>query len=125
MVYNKYFSEANSQKIESFIDGIKRKVSFKSILFVLLTILLSNQTFITDFTPFTFVLFGVASVFNVPLILILISSGISMFVGGTSLMEIANILAFFIVFTLITALINIEGISKKFSVFIKFIIFKI
>ena len=122
MVYNKYFSEANSQKIESFIDGIKRKVSFKSILFVLLTILLSNQTFITDFTPFTFVLFGVASVFNVPLILILISSGISMFVGGTSLMEIANILAFFIVFTLITALINIEGISKKFSVFIKFII---
>ena len=57
MVYNKYFSEANSQKIESFIDGIKRKVSFKSILFVLLTILLSNQTFITDFTPFTFVLF--------------------------------------------------------------------
>ena len=91
MVYNKYFSEANSQKIESFIDGIKRKVSFKSILFVLLTILLSNQTFITDFTPFTFVLFGVASVFNVPLILILISSGISMFVGGTSLMEIAKI----------------------------------
>lgn len=122
MVYNKYFNEANSQKIESFIEGVKKKVSFKNILFILLTILLSNQTFITDFSPFTFVLFGVASVFNVPLILILISSGLCMFVGGTNLMAIANLLSFFIVFTLITALINIEGISKRFSVFIKFVI---
>lgn len=122
MVYNKYFNEVNSQKMGNIIEGIKKKVSFKNILFIVLTILLTNQTFITDFSPFTFVLFGVASVFNVPLILILISSGISMFIGGTNLMEIANLLSFFIVFTLITALINIEGVSKRFSVFIKFII---
>ncbi|MDD3303786.1 MAG: SpoIIE family protein phosphatase [Clostridia bacterium] len=122
MVYNKYFNETSSQKVKDVIETVKRKVSFKNILFVLLTILLANQTFITDFSPFTFVLFGVASVFNVPLILVLISSGISLLVGGTNVMEISYILSFFIVFTLITALINIEGISKKISVFIKFII---
>lgn len=122
MVYNKYLDEEETSKISSVLNGIKRIVSFKSIVFVVISLILSSQNFISDFCPFSFVLMGVASVFNVPLILVLVSSVIGIAFGNIGTNTLFMLLGFFVVFSLITALLNIEGISKRYSVFIKFIV---
>lgn len=124
MILNKYIEDNNAifEKISDFFSVIRKRISFKSIFFILLTLVLSNQTFVTDIPPFVYVLFGVASLFDVPLILILISSFVSMFFGEFSNTILAKILSFFVLFTLITSLLNIEGVSKKHAVFIKFLL---
>lgn len=124
MIFNKYVEDNNVifDKISDFTSFIGEKISFKSIFFILLTFVLTNQTFITDIPPFIFVLFGVASLFDVPLILLLISSIVSMMFGSFSNVMLAKVLSFFVLFTLVTSLLNIEGVSKKHSVFIKFLL---
>lgn len=124
MILNKYIEDNNIifEKISYFFYIVKKRISFKSIFFMILSLVLSNQTFITDIPPFVYVLFGVASLFDVPLILILISSLVSIFFGEFSNTILAKILSFFVLFTLITSLLNIEGVSKKHSVFIKFLL---
>lgn len=120
MIYNKYLDEETNDKISSVLSNIKRIINFKSIVFVLISLALSSQNFISDFFPFSFVLLAVASVFNVPLILVLISSVIGMTLGHVESSTLFMLLGFFVIFSLITALLNIEGISKRYSVFIKF-----
>lgn len=122
MIYNKYIDGELSQKFENIFSTLKQRISIKNIVFMIFTILLTNQTFITDVSPFSFVLFAVASVFNVPLILVLGSSVLSLVINSITTVTLLKLLGFFAVFTLVTAILNIEGISKKYSVFIKFLI---
>lgn len=121
MIYNKYLNNDMKSKVSIILDSIKKSISIKNIVFVVLSLVLAGQTFIGDSTPFSFVLFGVASVFNVPLLLVLISSAIGLAFSSITTMLLIKLLAFFVVFTFITALINIEGVSRRYSVFIKFI----
>lgn len=122
MIYNRYIDGEISQKLIGFVSSVRQRISLKNVFFVILTMLLSNQTFITDISPFSYVLFGVASVFNVPLILVLISSVLSLVLGSVTTGIFVKLLAFFTVFTFVTAILNIEGVSRKYSVFIKFIV---
>lgn len=122
MIYNKYLDEETNDKVSSILDNVKRIVNFKSIVFILISLVLSSQNFISDFFPFSFVMLAVASVFNVPLILVLISSAAGMIIGHVSSSVFFTMLGFFILFSVITALLNIEGLSKRHSVFIKFMI---
>ena len=121
MIYNKYLNNDMKSKVSIILDSMKKSISIKNIVFVVLSLVLAGQTFIGDSTPFSFVLFGVASVFNVPLLLVLISSAIGLAFSSITTMLLIKLLAFFVVFTFITALINIEGVSRRYSVFIKFI----
>lgn len=121
MIYNKYLNNDMKSKVSIILDSMKKSISIKNIVFVVLSLVLAGQTFIGDSTPFSFVLFGVASVFNVPLLLVLISSAIGLAFSSITSMLLIKLLAFFVVFTFITALINIEGVSRRYSVFIKFI----
>ena len=123
MILNKYIEESILfEKITDIINQIKKRISFKNVFFVIISLLLANQTFITDISPFTYVLFAVASLFDVPLILVLITSGMSLLLGELSNEVIAKMLSFFVLFTLVTSLLNIEGVSKKYVVYIKYII---
>ena len=123
MILNRYIEDNISfDKISEKFGVIKNKISFKSIFFIILSLTLATQTFITDIPPFVYVLFGVASLFNVPLILVLISSIVPMYFGDMPNVIIAKIFSFFVLFTLITSLLNIEGVSKKYSVYIKYIL---
>ncbi|MDO4283107.1 MAG: SpoIIE family protein phosphatase [Clostridia bacterium] len=121
MIYNKYLDEETNDKVSSITTNIKRIVNFKSIIFILISLALSSQNFISEFFPFSFVMLAVASVFNVPLILVLISSVVGISIGHIGSSTLFMLLGFFVIFSLITALLNIEGISKRYSVFIKFI----
>ncbi len=122
MIYNKYLDEETDEKISSLLTGIRRIVNLKNTIFVMISLILASQNFISDFLPFGFVLLALGSVFNVPLILILISSTIGMVINSVASTNLFMLLGFFVIFSLITALINIEGISKKYSVLIKFVI---
>lgn len=122
MIYNKYLDEETNEKVSSALNSIKRVINIKNIIFVLISLVLSSQNFISEFFPFSFVMLGVASVFNVPLILVLVSSVIGVGISNIGSEALFMLLGFFVLFSLITALLNIEGISKRYSVFIKFMI---
>ncbi len=120
MIFNKSLNEGLYRRFDGISDFFKSKIGVKNFIFVVLSLLLANQGFLNTQSPFSFVLFGVASVFNVPLILVLISSVLSLVIGTVTFSTIAKLFVFFAVFTFITAILNIEGISRKNSVFIKF-----
>lgn len=111
-----------NDKLVGVLNTIKKFINVKNIIFIILSFAMANTSFLGDSSPFSLVLFGVASVFNVPLLLVLISTLIGILIKEVTLNIIIKLLAFFVVFTLITVIVNIEGVSKKLSVFFKFII---
>lgn len=115
-------TQNSNEKITGVVNTIKKFVNIKNIIFIILSFAMSNTSFMGDSSPLLLVLFGVASVFNVPLILVLISSIVGILVQSVSMTVLVKLLSFFIIFTLITVIVNIEGVSKRFSVFIKFMI---
>lgn len=115
-------TQNSNEKITGVVNTIKKFINIKNIIFIILSFAMSNTSFMGDSSPFSLVLFGVASVFNVPLILVLISSIVGILVQSVSMTILIKLLSFFIIFTLITVIVNIEGVSKRFSVFIKFMI---
>ena len=122
MVYNKYLENDFTEKLQIVFDFIKKGINLKNILFIILSIFVSCQSYLGSFEPFSMVIFAVASVFNVPLILVLISSLIGFIINSATIFSIIKLLAFFILFTFITAIVNIEGVSKKYSVYIKLMV---
>ena len=67
-------TQNSNEKITGVVNTIKKFINIKNIIFIILSFAMSNTSFMGDSSPFSLVLFGVASVFNVPLILVLISS---------------------------------------------------
>ena len=88
-------------------------------MFVLFALLLSTKTFMGDFRPFNYVMLAVASAFEVPLLLVLVASSIGLAIGGYT-SSLILLVVFFLLYNLVTAIVNIEGINKKYTVFIKF-----
>lgn len=119
MIYNKYLDNDIDEKVSSVVNTIKKVINFKNIIFVLFALLLSTKTFIGDFRPFNYCLLAIASAFEVPLILVLIASIIGLAVGGHT-SSLILLLVFFLLYNLITAIVNIEGINRKYTIFIKF-----
>ena len=119
MIYNKYLDNDIDEKVTSIFSTIKKIVNFKNILFMVFALLLSTKTLIGDFRPFNYVLLAVASAFEVPLILVLIASVAGLAIGGYSSATVM-LLIFFLLYNLITAIVNIEGINRKYTIFIKF-----
>lgn len=115
-------TQNSNEKITGVVNTIKKFVNIKNIIFIILSFAMSNTSFMGDSSQISLVLFGVASVFNVPLILVLISSIVGILIQSVSMTILVKLLSFFIIFTLITVIVNIEGVSKRFSVFIKFMI---
>lgn len=122
MIYNKYLESGFGEKVSAIFDYIKKGINVPNIIFVIFSLCISSQSFMGSYEPFSIVLFGVASVFNIPLLLVLISSIIGMLFSSLATVTILKVVALFVVFSVITAFINIEGVSKKYGVFIKLII---
>ena len=122
MIYNKYRERGVGDKVSAIFDYIKKGINIPNITFVFFSIMLASQSFMGSYEPFSIVLFGVASVFNIPLLLVLISSIIGLVLGTFTTAAILKVVALFVVFSIITAFINVEGVSKKYAVFIKLIV---
>ena len=122
MIYNKYISNNIYEKLSVIMVGLKKTLNLRNIIFMILSFVMVQESVLGEFTPFSLVLFGVASFFNIPLLLILISSIIGILFSTIATTVIIKLFFFFIIFTLITAFINVEGVSEKTSIFIKVLI---
>lgn len=120
MIYSKYLDNDIDEKVSSVFSTIKKVFSFKNIIFILFAVLLASKTLVGNFMPFNYVVLAVASAFEVPLLLVLISSIIGLAVTGNS-SAIIMLVIFFLLYNLVTAIVNIEGINKKYTIFIKFV----
>ncbi|MDD2376203.1 MAG: SpoIIE family protein phosphatase [Clostridia bacterium] len=123
MVYNEYLEDDILDNDMSHTSQIKKNiVSFKTIVFIVLSIILSMQTLTGGLNPFGYVMLGVASIFNVPLLAVFLSSVLGMIISAFSITEIISLTLFFVIFTFFTVMINVEGISRKYSAMIKLIL---
>lgn len=124
MISNNSYVKTSSflEKISVVFSTLKKFFNIKNFIFIILSFAMANTSFLGSSLPFSLVLFGVASVFNVPLILVLMSTLVGLAIKSISIGILLKLLSFFIIFTLITAIVNIEGVSRKFSVFIKYLI---
>jgi stage II sporulation protein E len=122
MIYNKYFENGIFNKIYMIADFIKKKIDIKSIIFFILSFVITSELIDTKFSLITFALFAVASVFNIPLILVFVSTILGILTSNITQVALLETIGFFVVFTFVTSIINIEGIGKKYAVFIKFMI---
>ncbi len=119
MIYNKYVTNILDSKIFSNLGIFKKIFSLKNILFIILTILLFPQFFMGDISPYGYVVLGVASLFNIPLILVLISSVISTVIFSVSSVVIFKMIMAFALFTILASLINVEGLSRKYVILVE------
>jgi len=123
MVYNEYLEDDILDSSMSHTSQIKKSiVSFKTIVFIALSIILSMQTLTGGLNPFGYVMLGLASIFNVPLLAVFVASAVGMAISAFSITEIVSLTLFFVIFTFFTVMINIEGISRKYSAMIKLIL---
>ncbi len=122
MIYNKYVESDFFEKLNAIWEYLKKGVNLPNVIFIILSLLFSSQSFMGEYQPFQMVLLGAAGVFNVPLILVLLASIIGLAVTKATTLVVVKLLVSFVIFSLITAFINIEGIGKKYSVFIKLLI---
>lgn len=120
MVYSKYFD--TDSKLSIIINAVIKFFNIKNIVFIFFSLILSSQIFIGNYPLFTVILFGVASALSVPLLVVAVPSVIGMTICGMNSTGICEILGIFVIFTIITAIINIQGISKKYEVLLKLII---
>ena len=120
MVYSKYFE--SDSKFSLVINKLRDIFSLKNVIFIILSFIFSTQIFHSDYSQLSVVMLGLASVFNVPLLLIAIFSAIGMIFSTITTSGIIKLVFMFVLFTIITSLINIEGISKKYSTLLKLII---
>lgn len=123
MVLNKYIDNAFTEKgFSSIKNFIKKMVFNKNFAFFILMFMVSMQSFVSNTYPFSYALMAVASLFNVPLLLVLISGILSFLVFNLPATIILKLIIFFVLFSFFTAAINIEGINKKYAVLIKLIL---
>jgi len=117
MVYSRYFESDN--KFISLFSKLKYFFNFKNVVFIIFSFIASSQLFECGYPIFSVAIFGVASVFNVPLLLVGVFSGLGLFITSITSASIFKFLAIFTCFIFVTSLINIEGLSKKYATLLK------
>ena len=120
MIYNKYFE--SESKIMIVLNKLKKIFSLKNVVFIILSFVFSSQIFIGEYSQLSIVMLGVASVFNVPLLVVALPSAVGLVLGNITQSGISELIGIFIIFTLITAIVNVQGLSKKFEVLLKLMI---
>lgn len=123
MIYNQVveddivIDEENMKK-----NKVQKKSIFRFAVIIAMALALSGISLSNNIYPIGYVMLGVASAFNVPLLIVATASLISMLLFGVSFDTILPYLFFFILFTLATAMLNIKGLSKKYGILIKMVI---
>lgn len=119
MVLNKYAENIWLKKVFDKLDYFKKIFLNRNIVFFILTLFLSMQNFIGQTYPFSYAMLAVASLFDIPFLLVIVPAVLGLIIAKVSILYIIKLFIFFILFTIVTTLINIEGVNKKYSVLIK------
>lgn len=123
MIYNEVFEDdividesVNEKKVA------KRKNIYKFLVIFFITAALSTISLSTNIFPIGYVMLGVASAFNVPLLAIAVITVLSMFLFKVSLNVIVPYIFFFVIFTLATAILNVKGLTRKYTILMKMVL---
>lgn len=90
-------------------------MTYKTLVYIVMLILTAPINVIGSY-PGVYVMLGLASVFNIPLIISIVFTAISMLIFSLPGQVVVLYVITFCVYIILTGLINIEGISKKLVV---------
>lgn len=93
-------------------------MTYKSLVYIVMLILTASLNVFGSY-PGSYIMLGLASVFNIPLIISIIFTAISMLVFSIPSNFVILYAITFCIYIILTGLINIEGISKKLVVQVK------
>ena len=102
------------------IEGIKHLFDYKTIPYILVLVLTIMVEFI-GVKPFGVVMLGVATVFKIPLALPFIVTLLSYLIFKADVSLFVNYGITYVLYTIFTSIIEIEGYSKKYVTMIKLI----
>ena len=103
------------KKILEFLKGL---VNSKTLPYIVMLFLTATVGFI-ELKPFAIVLLGVATIFNIPLLVPLVVTLISFLIFKVDMSMFVNYITTYIIYTVLTSIVEIEGFSKKYITLIK------
>ena len=109
--------QTNSTKKE--VKGFfKKLINSKTLPYIIMLFLTATVEFI-GLKPFAFVMLGVATIFNIPLMIPLIITLISFAVFKSDLSLYVNYITTYVIYTVLASIVEIEGFSKKYITLMK------
>ena len=108
----------NQSRFKIVINYLKNMFNYKSLVYIFVLFLTANIE-VMGVRPFIFVMLAVSGVFKINAILPLAVSGVSFFVFRLDMPHIVNFLICYVVYEVLSKLISVEGINKKYSEAIK------
>lgn len=105
-------------RFKQVIETIKRIFDYKTIPYVIVLVLTCMTTFM-GVKPFGIVMLGIATVFNIPLALPLVLTLVCYLVFKADVSMFVNYGLTYVLYTIFTSIIEIEGYSKKYVTMIK------
>ena len=109
--------QTNSPKKEVF-GVFKKLINSKTLPYIIMLLLTATVDFI-GLKPFAFVMLGVATIFNIPLMVPLLVTLVSFAVFKSDLSLYVNYITTYIIYTVLASIVEIEGFSKKYITLMK------
>ena len=100
------------------VETFKSLFDYKTIPYIVVLVLTCMITFM-DVSPFAIVMLGIATVFNIPLALPLVVTLLCYLIFKADVSMFVNYGLTYVLYTIFTSIIEIEGYSKKYVTMIK------
>ena len=107
-----------TNRFKSITDVFKGIFNSRTLPYILVLILVANVSFL-GIRPFGFIMLAVATLFNVPLVVPLIGTLLMYVICKADMSLVINYGIAYVIYTVATSLISIEGFSKKYVTLIK------
>lgn len=104
-----------SKKVFAFFKGL---INSKTLPYIVMLFLIAPVEII-GLKPFAVVLLGTATIFNIPLMIPLVVTLFSLLIFKADISIFINYIATYIIYTVLTSIIEIEGFSKKYITLMK------
>ena len=105
-------------KLDGLVGFIKSVINYKAFVFIVI-LLLSSRIDVLGYHPIPYVMLAVATVFKLPLLLPGVISLLSMIITKAMTTEIVCYVLTYLVYTLVTVVINVQEVSRKVAISIK------
>lgn len=103
---------------KKFLEFFKELVNSKTLPYIVMLFFTATVGFI-GLKPFSFVMLGVATIFNIPLMVPLIVTLASFLIFKADMSMFVNYLTTYIIYTVLTSIVEVEGFSKKYITLMK------
>lgn len=110
--------QTNNNVVKKILEFFKGLVNTRTLPYIVMLFLTATIDFI-GFKPFAIVMLGVATIFNIPLMVPLLGTLVSLLVFKADSNIVINYIVTYIIYTVVTSIVEIEGFTKKYITLIK------